>query len=191
MKEIKCIAIDDEPLALTVIENFCRRRGGMKLTCCNEPGLGLGIIRSSMPDSPSTGLTLMRRIFFTSLFHTKDLKKQSTRPCEYLKPAAKTWSSRSSRNIIMCWSQFPTSYIYEAMENYIKIKKRDGECIVSRVSMKNILEKLPAGRFSRIHKSYAANLSCIVSFTKEYVIMENGEKIPVGRKFFSELAELQ
>lgn len=91
----------------------------------------------------------------------------------------------------MCWSQFPTSYIYEAMENYIKIKKRDGECIVSRVSMKNILEKLPAGRFSRIHKSYAANLSCIVSFTKEYVIMENGEKIPVGRKFFSELAELQ
>lgn len=29
MKDISCIAIDDEPMALLVIEQFCQRRGGI------------------------------------------------------------------------------------------------------------------------------------------------------------------
>lgn len=30
MKKITCIAIDDEPMALLVIEQFCRRKGGIE-----------------------------------------------------------------------------------------------------------------------------------------------------------------
>lgn len=47
---ITCIAIDDEPMALLVIEQFCRRRGGMELTCFSEPRVGLDAIRQQQPD---------------------------------------------------------------------------------------------------------------------------------------------
>lgn len=45
MKNITCIAIDDEPMALLVIEQFCHRKGGMELTTFSEPRVGLEEIR--------------------------------------------------------------------------------------------------------------------------------------------------
>lgn len=50
MKTISCIAIDDEPMALLVIEQFCRRKGGMELTTYSEPHVGLEEIRRRKPD---------------------------------------------------------------------------------------------------------------------------------------------
>ena len=49
-EDITCVAIDDEPMALLVIEQFCRRRGGMELTCFSEPRVGLEAIRQQQPD---------------------------------------------------------------------------------------------------------------------------------------------
>lgn len=50
MKDIDCIAIDDEPMALLVIEQFCRRKGGLNLTTYSEPHAGLDAICSRKPD---------------------------------------------------------------------------------------------------------------------------------------------
>ena len=50
MRTISCIAIDDEPMALLIIEQFCRRRGGLELTTCSEPRGGLEEIRRRKPD---------------------------------------------------------------------------------------------------------------------------------------------
>lgn len=50
MKNITCIAIDDEPMALLVIEQFCHRKGGMELTTFSEPRVGLEEIRRRKPD---------------------------------------------------------------------------------------------------------------------------------------------
>lgn len=49
-RTLKCIAIDDEPMALLVIEQFCRRKGGMEVTGFSEPRVGLEAIRRSKPD---------------------------------------------------------------------------------------------------------------------------------------------
>lgn len=49
-RTLKCIAIDDEPMALLVIEQFCRRKGGMEVTSFSEPRVGLEAIRRSKPD---------------------------------------------------------------------------------------------------------------------------------------------
>lgn len=46
---IRCIAIDDEPLALTVIESFCNRRGGIVLSSYSEPCRGMEAIRREKP----------------------------------------------------------------------------------------------------------------------------------------------
>lgn len=50
MRTIRCIAIDDEPMALLVIEQFCRRKGGLALECFSEPRLGLEAIRHTRPE---------------------------------------------------------------------------------------------------------------------------------------------
>ena len=50
MKTIRCIAIDDEPMALLVIEQFCRRKGGLELESFSEPHVGLEAIRRLQPD---------------------------------------------------------------------------------------------------------------------------------------------
>lgn len=49
-RNLRCIAIDDEPMALLVIEQFCRRKGGMELTTFNEPRVGLEEIARRKPD---------------------------------------------------------------------------------------------------------------------------------------------
>ena len=50
MKKIACIAIDDEPIALSIIEQFCQRHGGLELQTFSEPQAGLDEIRRSKPD---------------------------------------------------------------------------------------------------------------------------------------------
>lgn len=49
-RTLKCIAIDDEPMALLIIEQFCRRKGGLEVTTFSEPRIGLEAIRRSRPD---------------------------------------------------------------------------------------------------------------------------------------------
>lgn len=43
--KIRCIAIDDEPLALNVISKFCERLGGIELEVYSDPEAGLEAIR--------------------------------------------------------------------------------------------------------------------------------------------------
>lgn len=45
-----CIAIDDEPIALTVISQFCQRKGGIRLITFSEPMKGLEAIMEMKPD---------------------------------------------------------------------------------------------------------------------------------------------
>lgn len=49
MKTISCIAIDDEPLALLVIEQFCKRIGGLELKTFNNPEMGFDVITKLKP----------------------------------------------------------------------------------------------------------------------------------------------
>ena len=47
---IKCVAIDDEPLTLDIIEKFCQRIGNIELKKFSNPTIGLEEIRRSRPD---------------------------------------------------------------------------------------------------------------------------------------------
>lgn len=47
---LRCIAIDDEPLALDVIDNFCSRNGSMTLKTFTNPEEGLKAIKAECPD---------------------------------------------------------------------------------------------------------------------------------------------
>ncbi len=46
---IKCVAIDDEPLALEVIRKFCERIGGIDVQTFSDPAAGLDVIKREKP----------------------------------------------------------------------------------------------------------------------------------------------
>lgn len=50
MKPITCIAIDDEPMALLIIEQYCKRIGNISLTTFSEPSKGMKAIEKTDPD---------------------------------------------------------------------------------------------------------------------------------------------
>ena len=47
---IKCVAIDDEPIALSIIQEYCRRFGGIELQCFTSPIEGMACIKDMQPD---------------------------------------------------------------------------------------------------------------------------------------------
>lgn len=47
---MRCIAIDDEPVALSIIEQFCKRCGDMDIISFTDPVTGLEKIKSTKPD---------------------------------------------------------------------------------------------------------------------------------------------
>lgn len=47
---MKCIAIDDEPIALNIISQYCERRGGMTLETFTSPAAGMRRVKELKPD---------------------------------------------------------------------------------------------------------------------------------------------
>ncbi|MDE6857700.1 MAG: response regulator, partial [Alistipes sp.] len=47
---MKCIAIDDEPIALSIIGRYCERRGNLELETYSSPRQGMRRIREARPD---------------------------------------------------------------------------------------------------------------------------------------------
>ena len=47
---MKCIAIDDEPIALSIVSRYCEQRGGIEWETYSSPRLGMQRIREWMPD---------------------------------------------------------------------------------------------------------------------------------------------
>lgn len=67
---IKCIAIDDEPIALTIVSRYCERRGGITLETYSSPRLGMQRVHEWRPDvvlldiemNGTSGIELARRL---------------------------------------------------------------------------------------------------------------------------------
>ena len=47
---IKCVAIDDEPIALSIIQEYCRRFGNIDLQCFTSPIEGIACVKDTRPD---------------------------------------------------------------------------------------------------------------------------------------------
>ncbi|MDE7355831.1 MAG: LytTR family DNA-binding domain-containing protein [Rikenellaceae bacterium] len=66
----------------------------------------------------------------------------------------------------------------EALKDYIKIYTPQKN-YVTKSTMKNVTERLPASSFMRIHKSYIVNINRIESFENNHVKI-SGHNIPLG-----------
>ena len=78
----------------------------------------------------------------------------------------------------------------QAEGNYCYLKLIDGKKYASKISLRQLLIKLPEKSFVRIHKSYVVNMGYLEKIdTKERRVYVADETLPVGRTFISGLTK--
>ncbi len=85
------------------------------------------------------------------------------------------------KNVVIKFSDI--LYI-EAMDNYVKLYRRNMPMILSHITMKEMENKLPAEGFARVHRSFIVALNAIEKFSNRRIHLESVQQpIPVGRKY--------
>ena len=216
----------DEPIALSVISQFCGRLGNIDVAVYSDPRLGLEAVLKNKPDivfldiemNDINGLSIAKEIgsdvafIFTTAYLQYALDGYDLDAVDFLhKPFSfdrfKVAMEKASRRVaflkinhrpktIIVKQEYANISIstdeimyIEAMENYAKIYRANGGCIISRSSMKAIMEILPINAFVRIHRSYITPVDKIVSFNRQSVKLSTGLSLPVGRQYVENLLE--
>lgn len=81
---------------------------------------------------------------------------------------------------------FEDILLIEGLDDYIQIHLKDKTKIVARLSMKNILEKLPTSLFVRVHRSYIIPVKKIKFIQNKNIQIEDFI-IPVGDTYKEEI----
>jgi len=77
----------------------------------------------------------------------------------------------------------------ETMDDYIKIHTTNGKTVLTLMSMKKILEKLPSNEFIRVHRSFAVSLSNISSIRNQTILLGD-TNIPIGANYKTKIQDL-
>ena len=74
----------------------------------------------------------------------------------------------------------------ESMEDYIKIFLLNvSRPVLTLMSLKTVLEKLPKSGFSRVHRSYIVGEKQIHSILNKKISLQSGKEIPVSETYLS------
>jgi DNA-binding LytR/AlgR family response regulator len=76
----------------------------------------------------------------------------------------------------------------EGLKDYVKIHT-EGKHILTKTTMKNIIEKLPSDSFLRVHKSYIISLDKIDMIENSRIVIGN-QRIPIGESYRSSFYEV-
>lgn len=219
---IRAIALDDEPLALKVIESFCASNERIVLDktftkpseareflATNEVHLIFCDIQ--MPSI--TGINFIREltakpmIIFTTAFSEYAAVSYELNAIDYLlKPINKDRFDQaiskandyylhlqskedSGQQFLFVRAEYSLVKIalseilyFETMDDYIKIHLKDKKPILTLLSMKKMLERLPKNQFVRVHRSYIVPIEKISSVRGKSLFLGTQE-IPIGESY--------
>ena len=222
---IHAIAIDDEPLALTVIQSLCDKSESVQLQkTFTQPNEALKHLRKFPVDlifcdiqMPSmTGINLVKSlqqntmVIFTTAFseyaaisyelnaidyllkpiNQKRFTQAITKAQEYFDYVNKKDQSANKHIFIRAdfsLVKIPLADILyiEGLADYLKIYIKDRKTIVARISMKAMMEKLPAADFIRVHRSFILPFGNIEAVRGTTIFMD-GQEFPIGRTYADE-----
>ncbi|OPZ98879.1 MAG: Transcriptional regulatory protein YpdB [Bacteroidetes bacterium ADurb.Bin408] len=216
---IKAIAIDDEPHALKIIENFSEKTQIISLLkTFVQPKEALYYMSTFPVDlmfldiqMPSvSGIEFLKKseqktlVIFTTAYSEFAVEGFNMNAVDFLlKPftyerflqacqkAESIFNSQQQMkfqdpscfyvraNYSLVKILYSDIIYIEGLDDYIKIHIQGQSPVVTRMTMRTILEKLPPHEFVRIHRSFIVPLKKITSFRKSKVFIEQIE-IPVG-----------
>lgn len=217
---IKCIAIDDEPLALQVVKEFCSRISFLQLEeiftdtdeakkYLEQNKIDVLFLDIQMPDINGLqfykSLTEKPIVIFTTAYRDFAVEGFSVDAVDYLlKPfeydrflkacyKAKEYLEFLSTQELQLNSLFiKVNYeimkvnlkdieLIEALDDYIKIYIKPNP-VLTLMTLKNILEKLPSRDFLRVHRSFIVPIHKVEKFSKTKIWIANKE-IPIGSSY--------
>lgn len=219
---INAIAIDDEPLALKVIESLCEKHGGIQLhRTFTQPTEALKYLRKYPTDlvfcdvhmPAMTGINLVKAleqktmVIFTTAFSEYAAISYDLNAIDYLlKPINQKRFSQAiskaqdyldflnkkdmvSEKSIYVRADFTLVKIpvidiqyIEGLADYLRIYIKDRKTVVARMSMKEMMEKLPPDEFIRVHRSFILPLNRIEGVRGSTIYMA-GQAIPLGKTY--------
>jgi DNA-binding LytR/AlgR family response regulator len=222
---INAIAIDDEPLALKVIQSLCNKSDNINLqNTYTEPTKALNHLRKFPTDlifcdiqMPSiTGINLVRSleqeimVIFTTAFseyaavsyelnaidyllkpiNQKRFTQAITKAQEYLDYINK--KDLNANKYIFVRADFSLAKIpladilyIEGLADYLKIYVKDRKTITARMTMKDMMGKLPSTDFIRVHRSFILPFSQIEAVRGTAIFI--GDKVfSIGRTYLDE-----
>ena len=219
---ITAIALDDEPLALKIIIQFCERIGFLQLkkafsnpteaaTYLSENRVDLIFLDIQMPDI--NGMQFYKRlenppqVIFSTAYSNYAVEGFDVEAVDYLvKPfdfdrflkavekvkeklefiATQEVNSNAlfvKVNYEMVKINLRDINLIEALDDYIKIHIKPMP-ILTLMTLKNVLDKLPSHEFIRVHRSYIIPISKIAKFNKVKIVVA-GKEIPIGSSYSS------
>ena len=76
------------------------------------------------------------------------------------------------------------------MSEYIKVyTDREKSPLIVLLGLKHLMEKLPADRFMRVHRSFIVPLRRIKEVGKSELVLEDGSVVPIGDLYRQELKD--
>src|SRR3989344_3068013 len=219
---IKAIAIDDEPPALDVIENFCSKIDFIDLQkTFTKPTEALKYLRKFPVDllfldiqMPSlTGIEFYKavqqdtKVIFTTAHSEYAVEGFNLQAVDFLlKPytferfeqavnrakeaiGITRQSDSSSEQFLFVRADYSlvkiniSDILYiEGLDDYLKIHVHNQKTIVTRMTMKSILKRLPQKDFVRIHRSFIIPFKRVESVKNKVLILE-GKELPIGNSY--------
>jgi two-component system, LytTR family, response regulator len=216
---IKCIAIDDEPIALEVVKQYVAQIPMVDLTDTFTDAIqalswlkthqtDLIILDINMPDI--SGIQLIKSLptkqnfIFTTAFSEYAVNGFELEAIDYLvKPftferlmtallkVKKVIGIKDEEREVIKEHIFVKSEYYsvkinldeilyiEGLDDYIKIYLKNSKPVLSLMSLKAILEKIPKEQFMRVHRSFIVPLRSILSIRNKRIYLDQRE-IPIG-----------
>lgn len=77
----------------------------------------------------------------------------------------------------------------ESLEDYIRIHITNGKPVMTLLTMKKVLEKLPASQFRRIHRSYIVSVPKVKSILNRKVTLLSAAQLPVSDSYLDFISE--
>lgn len=219
---INCIAIDDEPLGLMLLETYCAQFKEISLlksftnlseaiSFLSNNEVDLLFLDVQMPDM--NGIDFFKTygeskmVIFTTAFSEYAIDGFNLNAVDYLlKPfdyerfclacqkAVRIHQNKqvqSDRDVqfitvkseykIMNLAVDRIVYI-ESKDDYVKLFLNDGKFLMSKITTRGMLSKLPERLFIQIHRSYIVNKNYIQSVSATQLVIQQKE-FPIGKKF--------
>lgn len=226
---INAIALDDEPIALDIIESFCERSEKIKLEksftspdealkYLNKFPVDLIFLDINMPSV--SGLEFSARvkkstlIIFTTAYSEYAVEGFEIKAIDYLlKPFSYQRFEQavdkaiSFKSLLINKSSNEEKYIsfrvdyslvniaideidyIECFADYVKLFFTNKKNLLVRITMKDLISKLPSSTFVRVHRSYIININNIVSIRNKKIQLKNIE-IPIGQSYLESTNQL-
>ena len=217
---IKCLILDDEPLAVKLIADYTRQLPELEVVYAgsqvyqamqvlqSQP-VDLVFIDIQMPEL--SGMEFMRHFnhrhhfIITSAYQEYALNAFEFQVVDFLLKPIVFDRFRQSVNKFIQWQQnfsrtADNGYLFvradrqyhqvpidtityiEALKDYIRIHTTQNTILVWE-NMKDILDRLPAKEFMRIHRSYIVSFQQVKLVENNRIHLQNGNLLPVGETY--------